>query len=539
MRMLSKIFRTVIALAVFAVFIVCINFVQNEMNKIKKDNELTDTDIVHNAPPVVAFVTVALGSFRGLAADILWLRASMLQEKGQYFEMVQIASLLTKLQPRFTGAISYLAWNMAYNISVVFSKPEDRWRWVKKGLELIRDEAIEYNPSDPILYKELGWIYQHKIGNIMDDANLYYKQQMALDYMKVFGSPQPDWDKITGAPEKLEEFMGEYPKNDAIWKAMELSGFNDFQEFERNFREIGFFSQKFTDELKDPARQSALEWFLRKKWLKEIYKLDPLKMVQINNAYGKLDWRLPEAHAIYWATIGLEKSKLSEREISNDRMITQSLKDAFMSGRLLVINRNDYMSVMTIPNLDLVDTVIRMFKEAYEIHKAKTFKDAAMKNFMVDAIVMTYSFGRYSKAEELLKDMRKEFPEDEKLNESLDIFVEKEWKEDLGGATMSQARAMVSSMIYRSYYYLAYGELEAASAHMKLAVKVYSYYRKDKEGTWERTGMPRFSELKKDMLDACLRSFPPDMGKGLAMEVQKMENSSKEVKEIEQHEKEN
>lgn len=539
MRMLSKIFRAVVALAIFAFFIFCINFVQNEMNKIKKASELTDTDIVHNAPPVVAFVTVALGSFRGLAADILWLRASMLQEKGQYFEMVQIASLLTKLQPRFTGAISYLAWNMAYNISVVFSKPEDRWRWVKKGLELIRDEAIEYNPSDPILYKELGWIYQHKIGNIMDDANLYYKQQMALDYMKVFGGPEPDWDKITAAPEKLEKFMMKYPSGDVIWKAMELAGFDKFEEFERKFREIGNFPEKFTEELKDPARKLAFEWFLRKKWLMEVYKLDPAKMVKINNTYGKFDWRLPEAHAIYWATLGLEKSKLPEREISNDRMITQSLKDAFMSGRLLVIDKKDYMSVMTIPNLDLVDAAIRMFKEAYELHKVKTFKNGAMKNFMIDAIVLTYSFGRYSKAEELLKDMRKEFPEDDKLKESLDLFVEKEWKEDFGGASVSQARAMVSSMIYRSYYYLAYGEFEAAASHMKLAVKIYSYYKKDKGDSWGRTGMPQFSELKKNMLDACMRSFPPDMAKGLTMEVQKMENTSKEVKEIEQEEKKN
>ena len=35
-----------------------------------------DTAIADNAPPVVAFTTVALGSFRGLVADFLWLRSN-------------------------------------------------------------------------------------------------------------------------------------------------------------------------------------------------------------------------------------------------------------------------------------------------------------------------------------------------------------------------------------------------------------------------------------------------------------------------------
>ncbi|HRU00833.1 MAG TPA: hypothetical protein P5239_03950, partial [Victivallales bacterium] len=165
----------------FIFFIFLSNLLQIKINKIRDEKKLTDTTIIENAPPIIAFTTVALGSFRGLLADLLWLRVIRLQDQGQYFEMVQLASWITKLQPRFTGATAYLAWNMAYNISVTCSSFEDRWRWIKKGIELIRDEALFYNPGDPILYKELGWIYQHKLGNIMDDANIYYKNQLALE----------------------------------------------------------------------------------------------------------------------------------------------------------------------------------------------------------------------------------------------------------------------------------------------------------------------------------------------------------------------
>ncbi|MEM4248293.1 MAG: hypothetical protein QXH80_03415 [Candidatus Nanoarchaeia archaeon] len=504
------------------------------MNKIKQDKALTDTDIVHNAPPIVAFTTIALGSFRGLVADILWLRSSMLQEKGQYFEMVQIASWITKLQPRFTGAISYLAWNMSYNISVVFSAPEDRWRWVKKGIELIRDEALQYNPADPILYKELGWIYQHKIGNIMDDVNLYYKQQMALDYMKVFGGIEPDWEKIIRAPSTEAEFKMQFPESDPIWKSLLMAGFPSIKELEREFRKKGELPREILDAIKDKQKTSALEWFLRKKWLKEVYKLDPAKMNELNQKYGVFDWRLPEAHAIYWATLGLEKSKLSEREVSNDRMITQSLKEAFIGGRLLMIDKNDYLGIMTVPNLKLTDAVIKTFKDAYEMHKSQSFRTGALKNFMTDAIVLLYSFGNYTKAQAVLEDMRKEFPEDASLRQSLDIYVEKQWKEDVMSSMPRQAAGLVSSMVYRALYFLAYGEYDAAVAHMNLAAKIYKIYRKERGDTWKRTGLPSFTEIKRKMTEACLANFPPELAKSLEMEIINLESKIQNPEDTEQ-----
>jgi len=116
------------------VLIICCLFgsygIQNRMNEIRINEKLTDTDLAENAPPIVAFTTVALGSFRGLVADMLWLYSGRMKDQGNYFEMYQLASWMVKLQPRFTGATSYLAWNMAYNVSVTFAGNEDRWRWV-------------------------------------------------------------------------------------------------------------------------------------------------------------------------------------------------------------------------------------------------------------------------------------------------------------------------------------------------------------------------------------------------------------------------
>ena len=46
-----------------------------------KEGNLRFTGEIRNAPVLVTFTTVALGSFRGLVADLLWLRAGALQEK--------------------------------------------------------------------------------------------------------------------------------------------------------------------------------------------------------------------------------------------------------------------------------------------------------------------------------------------------------------------------------------------------------------------------------------------------------------------------
>ena len=61
-----------------------------------------EVDIAENMPPLVAFTTVALGGFRGLIADALWLRVTRLQEEGRYFEIVQLSDWITKLEPHFT-----------------------------------------------------------------------------------------------------------------------------------------------------------------------------------------------------------------------------------------------------------------------------------------------------------------------------------------------------------------------------------------------------------------------------------------------------
>ena len=143
------------------------------------------------APPMLALTTVALGGFRGLISNLLWMRATDLQDEGKYFEMVQLADWITKLEPHFPHVWLVQSWNMAYNISVKFKDYPDRWRWVQRGIELLRDDGLRYNPHDVLIHRELAWFFQHKMGADMDDAHIYYKLHWALDMNEVFGTNSP------------------------------------------------------------------------------------------------------------------------------------------------------------------------------------------------------------------------------------------------------------------------------------------------------------------------------------------------------------
>lgn len=217
--------------------------------------------------------TVILGGFSGLLADILWLRCSYLKDAGEYFELVPLANFITSLQPHSVDAWAFHAWNMAYNVSVMMPRPEDKWRWVKNGIELLRDRGIQFNYSDVRLYWELGSIYQFKIGDTFDPICKYYRIALAKEISEIL-------DKMPVSYEYID-------KSDKI-----------------------------------------------KSLLQEKYKLIPELMKKVDEKYGPLDWRLPWSHAVYWAYRGKQRAK-HKRSLQCDRMIFQSLATIFRHGQFL------------------------------------------------------------------------------------------------------------------------------------------------------------------------------------------------------------
>jgi hypothetical protein len=497
-----------------AVLLTGVSLTQKRLNRIRLEEKLTDVTPLKNAPPMVAFTTMALGGFRGLLADYLWLRAQKMQEKGNYFELVQLGSWIVKLQPRFTGASSFLAWNMAYNISVTFNSFEDRWRWVQRGIELIRDEALEYNPGDPELYRELGWIFQHKLGQDLDDANRFYKTEMAKDLTRVFGSYPPDWQALARAPSTPEAFRKALGPDSTFWALLKKHKLS-LEDFEEGFRQKAGLSEVLAADLKSAGLIDRVELYLRNHWLQQSYKLKPAIILDLNARYGNLDWRLPQAQAIYWASLGLDAAD-EKISLSCDRMIFQAINAAFKGGRLVYMKEAEYLEIT--PNIELVDATNQAYLDAGKKHGERIIK-GGYENFLVDATVLLYTFGQRKKAAEYLAKGRKRYGN--RFGRDLDQFALKELASDMASATQAQGSGTVRAYLFQACHALAIGDYDRAVAFENIARLIWKKYMDEVgEQTHKRRGLPPFSQMKRNVVLACQKSFPPALVQSLNLNLQ-------------------
>jgi hypothetical protein len=145
-------------------------------------NGLVYTDSAEEGTPKEVALGIAMGAFRGLFVNMLWLRAQKAKDQGNYYEAMDLAKAITKLQPRFPRVWAFHAWNMSYNISVTTNTPTERWQWVNNGIRLIREQGIPANPNDLLIHRELAWIFLHKIQGFMDDAHPFYKRTLADEW---------------------------------------------------------------------------------------------------------------------------------------------------------------------------------------------------------------------------------------------------------------------------------------------------------------------------------------------------------------------
>src|SRR5262249_20374887 len=71
--------------------------------------------------------------------------------------------LITKLQPHFLSVWTFQGWNLAYNVSVEWDAPEDKYDWIKKGIKFL-EEGVSKNRKSPDLVWDTAWTYYHKLG---------------------------------------------------------------------------------------------------------------------------------------------------------------------------------------------------------------------------------------------------------------------------------------------------------------------------------------------------------------------------------------
>ena len=128
-------------------------------------------------PPGEFAGTLMLGGFRGLACDLLWLRAVSAKEAGRFYESVALAEAITRVQPRFADVWQHLAHDLAYNIAFEADGPDQRYAWFVAGARA-NARGVERNPGVERLLRHLAWMFHHK-------GDLFHSRIEAQDWSEV------------------------------------------------------------------------------------------------------------------------------------------------------------------------------------------------------------------------------------------------------------------------------------------------------------------------------------------------------------------
>ena len=524
----------------------------DSVNRRRQDMGLI-IDTPESIPPSLAFATIATGAFRGLVVDVLWMRADRLKDEGQFFDARQLAEWITILQPRFASVWEFHAWNMSYNISVAIpaTQPDQRWRWVRNGYELLRDEAIDkYKLTNITLYRELARIFQHKVGGVSDDAHKYYKIQLAMSLEPLLSSEDNQlgprdiqyFEALAEAAISWQEIVTD-PNVASLIKALKSvdPNFSDNDEFVSKYLSLRQDSRRFSDAagetIDDYRGTDALknfDLFAKAHQLRKIWKLDPVLMNNLNKTYGPidftdpnthlpLDWRHPDSHAIYWGFKGLqiaarkESREIDMTETNTDRIIFHSLQNLFRNGKLLIrdmqfqvpvegsqkTEAQIYHEVFLRPDLRMFDTyntswltAIDKYRDDEDDEHNTTLGSLqnGHRNMLKNAAFSFYQSGHRKKAQQIYNQLRElyDLPE---FKVPLVEFARKRFFEELESIGLNDAKEQVVLLLRESFFLYAIGDDETSAGREKVAKEIHNHYQ-TKYLDENRIDLPPFATLQ-------------------------------------------
>src|SRR5665213_368607 len=261
-------------------------------------------------------------------------------------------------------------------------------------------------------------------------------------------------------------------------------------------------------ELLHPTTPEARE---RVRKLREVYKMDPAIVQKVDEEYGPLDWRLPDAHAIYWAEIGRLNAKPEDQETLR-RSIYQSMQQATFRGGALSssITNVTEQNFLLWPNLDLVPKVNAAYEKmiAEEVRNPHGFQQnmqTAHKNFLKQAIYLLYEDNREKQAAYWFKYLNTIYPNafvGKEAHITLENFAISQIIEDNGETDMSKVSASIMGMIHRSFFYLIADNDDKAYNYRNLAQRIWNHYHAKTEGVSEqRLALKPFPEMYRFVLD--------------------------------------
>ncbi len=157
--------------------------------RLRKEKKLSQAELgdIDPSSATMKLATLGLG---GVAVNLLWERANEYKKKEDWVALGATLEQIVKLQPHFYKVWDFQAHNLSYNLSAEFDDYHDRYTYVIRGINFLK-QGFEKNENEPRLLNRLGWYIGQKIGR--SDEHKQYRRLFREDWNNLFhASDDPD-----------------------------------------------------------------------------------------------------------------------------------------------------------------------------------------------------------------------------------------------------------------------------------------------------------------------------------------------------------
>ncbi len=491
--------------------------------------------------PQIVLLTHLLGGFKGVVVDLIGMRAVRLQQDGEFWELYQLYNWMGKLEPHIERIWVFNGWNMSYNLATELKSSEARWRWIERGLHYLRSEGLKHNPQSGQIMGEIARILHHKIGRVADLHHRYYKHRFALDMNSLFGDREmQDMAGVVQAPATLEELLN-IPEVAACLSEFDL----DAEQEPISNLDLGqgifwiprpvhqaLFRKKprgmeYGDFMSTPEGQPARKVlnYVVAQALRKRLNMQRLDVAyELEKKYGKMDWRLPEPHVMYWARLAGMSDRTDQNQIKYDRLLMFSLKQFMRRGNIGYMDPSADGAFITTYDLSKIRPVHDLYLEMIDKHSRGTGLELEVGNsirdgheqFLKRAGHVLYFAGYKEVAEFYFRYMQTQYHKPEAGVSMKEYYLGRLSTVIDKDGSPEEVQNTINAMIYRAILAYYVGDIEEARVYENLSKAAWdSYLQYDAkhsrgvERHEDRKMLPTWQDLHREVLRKILLGQTP------------------------------
>lgn len=285
--------------------------------------------------------------------------------------------------------------------------------------------------------------------------------------------------------------------------------------------------QMLLDILSDPATKPLAERLInsmRCQVLRIKYKLDATWMLSLMERFGPIDWRVPDAHGMYWTSFGIKQmDDLNVKNVNEffgpnttlntDRIMVFALQRLTTYSRLFFVpnlEQIDLSLLNLLPDLRFVAATHKAYLEVGQKYDPEAGNIAGSdlrdghQNYLRDAIRLFYLYGQYGQANYYYEYLRVNYKlvtgetNPDYMLTMREFVMHEEFTDRLSDPRI--VTDAITGLINQSLRFLVMGDTDKVNGLLRFAKEdIYgSYVLRWKDNPADRMKLPSFETIFND-----------------------------------------